>query len=99
MIYTDVRKIEYPFLHDAILIILCRGYKLKNVYMDCRGELCITFNEILEDNAIKDILTQLIPQDVSLDDIHIEYNSNYSYSDDRHQTYVYSPDGIDYKTI
>lgn len=99
MIYTDFTKIPYSFLHDAIFIILCRRYKLKNIYIDNKGEVCLTFNEILKDDAIKDILTQLIPQDISLDKIHLEYNLSYSYSDDGQQTYVYSPDGINYKTL
>lgn len=99
MIYTDFTKIQYPFLQDAIFIILYRGYKLKNVYMDNKGGVCLTFNEILKDNAIKDILQQLIPQDINLDDINLEYNLTHSYSDDNQQTCVYSPDGINYKTL
>lgn len=67
--------------------------------MDNKGGVCLTFNEILKDNAIKDILQQLIPQDINLDDINLEYNLTHSYSDDNQQTCVYSPDGINYKTL
>lgn len=64
MIYNNFKDIPYPFLHDAIFIVLCKGYKLRNVYMDKNGGVCLTFTEILKDDAIKDILNQLILEDI-----------------------------------
>ena len=98
MTFTDYNAIPYPYLHDAGYI-LSRRYNLESIYMDKRGELSITFKGKLSENAVKDILQNITPNDICKDDIALEYNLSHSYSDDMQKTYVYSPDGIDYREL
>lgn len=97
MIYRDYTSIPYPFLHDAALVISKR-YTLESIYMDKEGGICITLQGKLSDDAIKDILQNINPNDVCKDSIELS-PLNYSYSDDMQRTYVYSADGIDYRAL
>lgn len=97
MIYKDYTTIPYPFLHDAALIISKR-YSLESIYMDREGGICITLKGRLSDNAVKDILMNINPWDFCADDYELSL-LDYSYSDDMQNTYVYSPDGIDYREL
>ena len=67
--------------------------------MDKKGELCITINAKLSIDDIKDILVSIYPKSIDKDDMGLDYSMNYSFSDDMQKTYVYSADGIDYRTI
>jgi hypothetical protein len=97
MIYTDYNKIPYPYLHDAAMVISKR-YTLKSIYMDKRGEVCITLGGKLSENAIKDILMNLNPWDSSIEDYALS-PLDYSYSNDMQDTYIYSADNLDYRNI
>lgn len=97
MIYTDYNTIPYPFLHDAALVISKR-YTLGSIYMDNKGEICITIIGKLSEDAIKDILQNIAPWDFSADTYELS-PLDYSYSDDQQKTYIYSSDGIDYRTL
>ena len=98
MTFTGYNTIPYPFLHDAALVI-SKKYSLESIYMDKEGGICITLQGKLSDNAVKDILQNITPNDICKDDIVLEYNLSHSYSDDMQKTYVYSPDGIDYREL
>lgn len=97
MIYNNYNTIPYPFLHDAALVISKR-YSLESIYMDKEGGICITLKGRLSDNAIKDILMNINPNDSCMDDYELS-PLDYSYSDDMQKTYVYSADGIDYREL
>lgn len=97
MTYTDYNNIPYPFLHDAAMVISKR-YTIESIYMDNRGELCITLSSKLSEDAIKDILQNINPNDICKDNIELSH-LNCSYSDDMQKTYVYSPDSINYKEL
>ncbi len=97
MTYTDYNTIPYPFLHDAALVISKR-YTLEGIYMDKRGELCVTLAGKLSENAIKDILQNISPWDLDFNDYELN-PLDYSYSDDMQKTYVYSAEGLDYRKL
>lgn len=98
MIYPNVSTIPYDFLHDAARVISFR-YKIDNIRMDGKGELCITLQGKLTESQIKDVIQNITPKDICMEDIELEYNLHYSYSDDMQKTYVYSADGIDYRLL
>ena len=97
-IFNKIEEIPYKFLKETATK-LKEKYPLRNIYMDKRRELCITFNAKFSDDTIKDILVAVHPKDISKTDIELDYNLNYSFSDDMQKTYIYSADGIDYSTI
>lgn len=98
MIYRNYSEVLYPFLHDAALV-LSKRFNLEGIYMDNRGELCLTFKGELEEKDIKEVLQNIIPNDICKDDIVLEYNLYYCYSEDMQHTHVYSPDSIDYRKL
>ena len=97
MTYRNYTSIPYPFLYDAALVISKR-YTLESIYMDKEGGICITLTGKLSDNAVKDILQNINPNDVCKNSIELS-PLDYSYSDDMQRTYVYSGEGIDYRTL
>lgn len=97
MTYRNYTSIPYPFLYDAALVISKR-YALESIYMDKEGGICITLAGKLSDNAVKDILQNINPNDVCKNSIELS-PLDYSYSDDMQRTYVYSGEGIDYRTL
>ena len=96
MVYTDYKTIPYPYLHDAALV-LSKRFSLTSICMDKKGELCLGFKGKLNENQVKEILKNLNPFDSTDEDYNLEYILDYSYSDDMQETYVYTPDGIDYR--
>lgn len=98
MIFNDINNIPYSFLKETATK-LSEKYPLYNIYMDKRGELCITINGKLSIDAIKDILVTIYPKNINKDDMGLDYSMNYSFSNDMQKTYVYSADGVDYRTI
>lgn len=98
MRYTNYNTIPYPFLHDGAMVISLR-HSLESVYMDKEGGVCLTIKGKLSEDAVKDILQNINPNDLCEDEMSLDYNLDYSYSDDMQKTYVYSPDGIDYRNL
>lgn len=97
MIYRNYNTIPYPFLHDAAMIISKR-YSLEDIYMDYNGGICITLKGKLPEDAVKDILMNINPNDSCMDDYELS-PLDYSYSNDMQKTYVYSADDIDYREL
>lgn len=99
MIYKNYNEIPYNFLHDAAMIISKR-YTLENIHMDNLGGVDLTLKGKLTENQVKDILLNLNPNpDKCSEDYSLDYLLQYSYSKDMQRTYVYSEDGINYKTL
>lgn len=96
MIFTDYNDIPYPFLHDAALVISKR-YPLEDIYMDKIGGLCLSIKGKLSKDAIIDILQNITPWDLSADCYEIS-SLDYCYPYDK-KTYIYSINGIDYRTL
>lgn len=98
MVFRNIKDIDYPFLHDAALVISMR-YKLIDIYMDKAGGISIALGGKLTEDQVKDILQNILPQDICKDELECIYELHYSYSDDMQQTYVFSPMDIDYRTL
>lgn len=96
MLYTNVKDINLPFLHNAA-VVLSKRYCLKGIYLDHEGGVALYFDGKLPMNAIKDVLQNISPEDKYLDDIHPECHIDYTYSNG--YTNVFSSDGIDYRTF
>lgn len=97
MVYTNIKDINYPFLHDAAVVISKR-YNLNSIYMDKWGGICITLQGLLTEAQVIDVLMNISPWDSCASDWALS-SLDYSYSNDIQQTYIYSPDGIDYRTL
>lgn len=68
--------------------------------MDKQGGAALTFQGKLSEEQVKDILLNLNPNpDKCSDDYALEYSLHYSYSKDMQNTYVYSEDDIDYRSL
>lgn len=106
MYATTLNDIENAFLHDAVMLCEMQGFKLRSLYIDKDGGCAICFWGKLNEEQIKNILIQFYIDDVLLDDIHPKINKDYDYmyeSDPKNAgkeyTVVFSPDGIDYRTM
>lgn len=98
MIYNNIEKIKFPFLHNAIKK-LSKKYSFHDIYMDEKGEMAIEFYGKLSIDSIKDILVTIHPKIINKDDIELDYSMNYSFSDDMKETRIYSASNIDYRTF
>ena len=105
MYATTLNDIENAFLHDAIIVCEMQGFKLRSLYMDKDGECAVSFYGKLTEEQVKNILIQFYLDDVLLDDIHPEYYKDYKYENRRNAngeegfTQIFTPDGIDYRTM
>lgn len=106
MYATNLNDIENAFLHDAVMLCEMQGFKLRSLYMDKDGECAVSFWGKLNEEQIKNILIQFYLDDVLLDDINPVFNKDYTYryevdpkNGGREYTDIFTPDGIDYKTM
>lgn len=97
MIFRNIQDIQYPFLKDAATK-LSKNYSLNGIYMDKRGELCLTFKGILTEDNIQSIMNIITPKGYGFDDYTVS-SSDYCYYEKEQKTHVYSIDGIDYRNL
>lgn len=97
MIFNNIQDIQYPFLKDTATK-LSKKYSLNDIYMDKRGELCLTFKGILTEDDIQSIMNIITSKGHGFDDYTIS-SSDYCYYKEEQKTYVYSVDGIDYRNL
>lgn len=105
MFYTknELGNIEFLFLHDAVMTIN-RYYPVRSVYVDPQGGVAVTIAAELERKQIQDCLFELhyfgpyevAPEGPSAEVPRLGYN--FDWSSDGY-TQVYSPDGVDYRTL
>ena len=114
MYITSIQDIENPFLHDAAYVLSLREnskeekiYKFRSLYMDSSGECAISYYGHLTEQQIKEVMINFCypGEDKSYDEIHPKVWKNYEYmkgnaSEGRADyTAIYTPDGIDYRTL
>ena len=114
MYAQTIQDIENPFLHDAALVLSLREnnkgekiYKLRSLYMDKSGECAISYYGWLTKDQIKEVMVNFCypGEDVSVDEVHPTVWKNYEYmkgnSSEGNPDYttIYTPDGLDYKTL
>lgn len=97
MIFYNIQDIQYPFLKDAATKLF-KNYSLKDIYMDKRGELCLTFKGLLTVDNILSIMNTITPKGHGFDDYTVS-SSDYCYYKENQETYVYFIDGIDYRKL
>lgn len=94
MRWDNIDKIDNGFLHDAILVNTLRGYNFISLYMDKNGECAATFNGIIEEENVKEILKNFHYYDVNVNPV---LHTDYEYNLDDETTTIYTPDGVDYR--
>lgn len=97
MIFRNIQDIQYPFLKDAATK-LSKNYSLNGIYMDNRGELCLTFKGIITEDNIQFIMNIITPKGHGFDNYTVS-SADYCYIKEKQETYVYSIDGIDYRNL
>lgn len=112
MYCTDIKDIEIPFLANAAFVLSLREnnkgekmFKLRSLYMDKSGECAISYYGRLTEQQIKEVMINFCypGEDKSYDEIHLSYNKDYYYpytdGTDEDYTIIYTPDGLDYRTL
>lgn len=95
MVFKYLADIPFSFLYNAAKSIAMK-HKIIIIFMDKNGELVLSMKGILNEDEIKDILKTLSPQGTCDE---LVYDLQYSYSEDKEYTFVYSEDGIDYSKL
>lgn len=112
---TTIPQIENPYLHDAAMTLSHRVdskgnsiYKLRSIYIDPSGECAISYYGYLTEQQIKEVMINFCypGEDKSYDEIHpVEHKDfvyggdHVQYSNDSEYTQIYTPDGLDYRTL
>lgn len=97
MIFRNIQDIQYPFLKDAATKLF-KDYSLEDIYMDKKGELCLTFKGLLTVGNIQSIMNIITPKGHGFDGYTVS-SSDYCYYKEEQKTHIYSVDGIDYKNL
>lgn len=107
MYAITISEIEIPFLHDAAMVCDMKNYNLRSIHVDPSGECAISYwgDISLADSAI--ILQNYLTEDVDLDECYCmvkegSYRKWFKSDDPKHPngyTTLYTPDGIDYRTL
>lgn len=102
-IYNNIKDIPYPFLHDACLLIDRYTEGINKVRVTDNGECCVTIKGMLDDrHTLQRIMMDLDPNitsDTSLNDYNPKICVNYDWSSTYDETYIYTKENIDYRTI
>ena len=102
-IYSKIEDIPYPFLHDACLLMDKYTEGVNRVRITDKGECCITLKGMLDDKrTLQRIMHDLDPNitsETSLNDYKPKLCVNYDWSSTYDETYIYTKDGIDYRTL
>lgn len=114
MYTNNIQDINIPFLHDAAYVLSLRKndkgeqiFKLRNLYMDPTGECAISYYGWLTEEQIKEVMINFCypGEDKSYDEIHpivwkdYEYMKRNSSEGTPDFTAIYTPDGLDYRTL
>ena len=114
MYITTIQDIEIPFLANAAYVLSLREnekgekiYKFRDLYMDKSGECAISYYGHLTAQQIKEVMINFCypGEDKSYDDIHpvvwndYEYMKGNSSEGKPDYTTIYTPDGLDYRTL
>lgn len=97
MIFRNIQDIGYSFLKDAATKLF-KDYSLEDIYMDKRGELCLTFKGLLTVDNIQFIMNIITHKGHGFDDYTVS-SSDYCYYKEEQKTHVYSVNGIDYRNL
>lgn len=114
MHYSDIKDIDVPFLADAAYTLSLREndkgdkiYKFRNLYMEESGECAISYYGRLTEQQIKEVMINFCypGEDKSYDEIHPTVWRDYEYlkgnasEGNPNYTIIYTPDGLDYRTL
>ena len=115
MYATTIQDIEVPFLHDAAYVLSLREndkgkkiFEFRSLYMDKSGECTISYYGELTEQEIKEVMINFCypGEDKFYDEIHPKIDNDYIYIDenslckgDRPHTTIFTPDGLDYRTL
>lgn len=100
---SEIEKVQYGFLHDALLQISRIVPGFMSCYMDKQGELAINFDRDLTLDEIKGVLFELHPfsrydaAPVGPSAEEVEHGRDFAYR--AKGMSVYSRDGIDYRKV
>lgn len=93
MYWYITEGITFPFIRNAVSTCEAKGFKLRDVYMDNRGELAISFFGKLSKEDIKFVIMQFCKDDKKIAEP--EEHQDFVYRKDF--TEIYTPDGVDYR--
>lgn len=111
---TSIQDIKNPFLHDAAYVLSLREndkgekiFKFRSLYMDPTGECAISYYGHLTEQEIKEVMLNFCypGEDKSYDEIHPTIWEDYEFmkgnfsKGDPDYTTIYTPDGLDYRTL
>lgn len=107
MYATSISDIKVPYLHDAALACKLKGFKFRSLYMDSSGECAISYYGILSEQEIAEIMLNFcyLGEDKSYDEINpkvwkdYEFMKGNSSEGNPDYTTIYTPDGLDYRTL
>ena len=110
MYASAIQDIENPILRDAAWVLSIRKgnpFKFRSIYMDKNGECAISYYGKLSEFQIKEIMINFCypMEDKSFNEIHPIYLQDYTYDNGHHAngesafTTIYTPDGLDYRTL
>lgn len=114
MYATSIQDIENPILHDAALVLSLREndkgekiFKFRSLYMDKSGECAISYYGHLTEQQIKEVMINFCYplEDKSYDEVHptvwkdYEFMKGNSSEGNPDYTTIYTPDGLDYRTL
>ena len=112
MYAAEIQDIEVPFLANAACVLSLREnekgekiYKFRSLYMDKSGECAISYYGYLTEQQIKEVMINFCypGEDKSYDDIYPtvwkDYVKGNSSEDNSDYTTIYTPDGLDYRTL
>lgn len=102
-IYTNIKDIPYPFLHDACMLIDRYTEGVNRIRVTDKGEVCVTVKGMLDDRkTLQRIMFDLDPDvtgDSSLEDYKPEICEDYDWSHSYDETYIYTKENIDYRNL
>lgn len=102
-IYTNIKDIPYPFLHDACMLIDRYTEGVNRVRVTNNGEVCVTVKGMLDDRkTLQRAMFDLDPNVTSgssLEDYEPKICKNYDWSSSYNETYIYTKDNIDYRNL
>ena len=114
MYWTEINTIEIPYIADAAYVLSLREnnkgekiFNLRSIYMDPTGECAISYYGHLSERDIKEVMINFCypGEDKCYNEIHPKIWKNYTYepgnrSENKMEyTVIYTPDGLDYRTI
>lgn len=106
--HTKKELAKYPYFLQAITLCELQGLKWNCLYMDPDGELAITFEGVLTEDNVRDVLMHfmdIIYNDTNVSNISTKKDVDYVVCNRHHAdghseyTQVFTPDGLSYKNF